>query len=285
MFEIKDSICIAGGMPPCEDAIGFGDNYIFALDGASCLTGVNLVHNESDAHWFASNVRDGLCRLLDSGDSRSTEELLRQVIAPLKEEYINGAEKSGTPIPDDSPSAGIALFRIREGFLEFYGLGDCVGVVATKDGKTQWLNDPSLSKLDGIVISKMAQLHKETGISVTQAKSMCTDLLIKHRGLKNKPEGYHILDPFGEGIDHACKLRIPLNDVESVSVFSDGFAQLSEVFGVFDDFSQLHAALAVTPLSELCDKLFALQGKDPDCNEYPRFKLRDDTCAVFATLQ
>ena len=130
----------------------------------------------------------------------------------------------------------------------------------------------------------MAQIHKETGVPVTQAKSMCTDLLIKHRGLKNTPEGYHILDPFGEGIDHACKLRIPLNEVKSVSVFSDGFAQLSEVFGVFDDFAQLHAALGDTPLSELCHKLFALQDNDPECNAHPRFKLRDDTCAVFAEV-
>ncbi len=285
MLSINDSICVAGAIGPCEDAIGFGDNFIFALDGASCLTGINLVHEKSDAHWFAQKVRDGLCRELSKDEDVSVEEILRGIIAPLREEYLRGAEDKGIPIPDDSPSAGIALFRVSEGFLEFYGLGDCVGVVATKDGKAQWLNDSSLSSLDKIVIDKMAQIHKETGTPVTQARTLCTDLLIKHRSLKNKPEGYHILDPFGDGIDHACKMRIPLEDVVSVSVFSDGFAQLSEVFGVYGDFAQLHNAMNSHSLAELCEKLFALQDNDPACNSYPRFKLRDDTCAVFAEVK
>lgn len=284
MFKIKDSICIAGA-DLCEDATGFGENYIFALDGASCLTGINLVHPQSDARWFAQAVRDGLCSLLDKGDARDTEDILREIIAPLQAEYQTGAKKRGIPIPDDSPSAGIALFRIRDRQLEFYGLGDCVGVVATKDGKTQWLNNPSLSSLDKIVIDRMAQLHREQGIPVTQARSLCTDLLIKHRGLKNTEEGYRILDPFGDGIDYACKMRIPLEDVVSVSVFSDGFAQLCDVFKVFGDFSQLHNAMSKRSLDDLCKELFALQDKDPQCNAYPRFKLRDDTCAVFAQVE
>lgn len=284
MLVIKDSICVAGSKGPCEDAIGFGENFIFALDGASCLTGINLVHPESDAHWFAQKVKEGLNLKLSEKDNRSTEVILKEILAPIKEEYLKSAEEKGLSVPDDSPSAGIALFRIVDGFLEFYGLGDCVGVVKTKDGNTRWINSPALSRLDGIVIEKMARLHKETGIDVKKAKALCTDLLIKHRSLKNKPEGYHILDPFADGVDFACKLQIPLEDAESVSVFSDGFAQLSEVFGAYSDFSQLHLAMSENKLSTLCVQLFELQDKDPECNSYPRFKLRDDTCAVFALM-
>lgn len=283
MFMVKDSICLAGGIL-CEDAIGFSDKFIFALDGASCLTGINLVHPQSDAYWFAQGVKDGLCRKLKEEPEASTEDILKEVIAPLREEYLNCAKEKNIEIPDDSPSAGIALFRLRENTLEFYGLGDCVGVIAMKDGTKKWLNDPSLSNLDSIVIGKMAQLHKETGIDVIEARKLCTDLLIKHRALKNKPEGYRILDPLGEGIDYACKFSITLDEIESVSVFSDGFAQLSEVFRVFENFGELHEALRTRSLENLCKELFFLQDNDPVCNSYPRFKLRDDTCAVYAEI-
>ena len=284
MFNVKDSICLSGGSL-CEDAIGFGKNFIFALDGASCLTGINLVHSESDAHWFAQKVREGLCNELQSNTDKTTEDILREIIDPIKEEYLIGAKEKGFDIPDDSPSAGIALFRIRANTLEFFGLGDCVGVVKLKEGTTKWLNNPSLSNLDSIVINKMSQLHKETGIDVIEARKLCTDLLIRHRALKNKPDGYYILDPFGEGIDHACKLTVNLDDVESVSVFSDGFSQLSEVFRVFENFGELHQAMSTRSLEDLCKELFMLQDKDSVCNNHPRFKLRDDTCAVYAEIE
>lgn len=284
MFSIKDNICVAGANP-CEDATGYGENFIFALDGASCLTGINFVHPESDAHWFATKVSLGLKTELAKNDNRSIEDILRVIIAPLKEEYLEGVSKKGIDIPDDSPSAGIALFRIIDGFVEFYGLGDCVGVCRLKDGSVKSQNDTALSSLDAIVINKMAQIHKETGIPVTDAKKLCTDLLVKHRGMKNKEGGYFILDPFGAGIDHAVKFRVPLEKVESVSVFSDGFAQVYEVFGIYENSEILHNKMSNTSLKEICDILFAQQDKDPLCNEHPRFKLRDDTCAVYALVE
>ncbi|MBE6733738.1 MAG: hypothetical protein E7563_00130 [Ruminococcaceae bacterium] len=87
------------------------------------------------------------------------------------------------------------------------------------------------------------------------------------------------------GIDHAVKFRVPLEKVESVSVFSDGFAQVYEVFGIYENSEILHNEMSNKSLKEICDILFAQQDKDPLCNEHPRFKLRDDTCAVYALVE
>lgn len=284
MLHVKDSICVAGAQP-CEDAIGYGENFIFALDGASCLTGINFVHPKSDAHWFASEVCSGLKTELAKNDSRTIEDILRFIIDPLREEYLKGVKEKGLDIPDDSPSAGIALFRIVDGFAEFYGLGDCVGVCRLKDGRVLCQNDTALSSLDAVVIGKMAQIHKDTGMPVTEARKLCTDLLVRHRGLKNKEGGYFILDPFAAGIDHAVKFRVPVAEVESLSVFSDGFSQSYEVFGMYSNCEELHKDMSRKTLKEICDELFMLQDKDPLCNQHPRFKLRDDTCAVYAVTE
>jgi len=34
-------------------------------------------------------------------------------------------------------------------------------------------------------------------------------------------------------------------------------------------------------LEQMYQQLFSAQDADPDCNQYPRFKLRDDTCALW----
>ena len=81
------------------------------MDGASCLSGRNVVDPVSDAAWMALKVRDGLCALLDAGDSRPTGELLKQVMAPIRAEYIRACNSKGVEAPEDSPSAGFAMFR------------------------------------------------------------------------------------------------------------------------------------------------------------------------------
>jgi len=281
MLYLKDHICIAE-RAYCEDAIGWGDHYLFAMDGASGLSGSKLMGTGSDAEWFADSVRNALCRELDQCDNRSVEEILLKITDDLRKEYEKRAEELGVELPPDVPSAGIALFRENGDELEFFGLGDCVGVVELTDGTLVWQSDLRLPELDGIVTAKMAELHRETGISVLEARKQCNDLLLKHRQLYNTPDGYWILDPTGKGIPHAMKGHWKINQVRSISAFSDGFAWLVEAFGLYENYGALHQKLTKTPLRELVDQLFTAQEQDPDANRYPRLKFRDDTCALWA---
>lgn len=284
MFLIKDHVCRAG-KDVCEDAIGWGSHYLFALDGASGLTGAHLMDAGTDAAWFACGIRDGLCRALDSGDRRSTAEILHQLTAELRRDYEARAAELGTEVPPDSPSAGIALFReLDDGMVEFFGLGDCVGALRTRDGRTLWSCDAALPALDGGVIAHMAQLHRDHGCTVLEAREQCGDLLLRNRELRNTPEGYWILDPSGDGIPHARVLRWRREEVESLSAFSDGFAQLALPFHLYPDWGQLHCRMTQAPLRSLLEELYAAQEADPDGNRFPRLKFRDDACALWAQV-
>ena len=67
----------------------------------------------------------------------------------------------------------------------------------------------------------------------------------------------------------------------AVAAVSDGFAQLTEVFGTYRDYEDLYEAMQKTDLEEMFLKLCAMQDADPDLNDYPRFKHRDDTSALW----
>lgn len=283
MFLIEDHICLPGKAVN-EDAVGWGRDYLFALDGASGLTGARLMSGGSDAAWFASGVRDGLCRRLDGGDRRPTAEILAEVLAELRQTYADRAAELGVPVPPDAPSAGLALFRELGEQVEFFGLGDCVGAAEKTDGSLFSSCDTALPALDGRVVATMAAIHRETGISVLEARKQCEALLLEHRMLRNRPGGYWILDPSGAGLPHARIRRWQRNELRTVSVFSDGFAQLAKPFQLYSGYEALHMAVTATPLQALTDKLFSAQEADPEANRFPRLKFRDDTCALWARV-
>ena len=156
MFELKQSICYPGfGTQANEDAIGWGKDYCFLMDGASCLSGKNVIDPVSDAAWMVTRVRNSLCALLDAGDPRPTGELLLQIMAQVRAEYTGALQSQNIDAPEDSPSAGFALFRNRKGRLEFFGLGDCVGVAKLPDGENFYSLDLNLPNLDHQVLEQM----------------------------------------------------------------------------------------------------------------------------------
>ena len=283
MYVLKQSICYPGyGSRANEDAIGYGRNYCFVMDGASCLSGKNVVDPISDAAWMAGKVRDGLCALLDADDPRPTAELLRQVMSQVRQVYLHALREQGVDMPEDSPSAGFALFRVRNGMLEFFGLGDCVGTAKLSDGTNFWSLDQNLPALDQQVLDRMHALHKQTGITMQEAKKSCTDLLLHNRNLRNKPGGYWILDLLSDdGIENATQMSWALTSPICVGAFSDGFAQLTDVFGKYEDYTDLFEAMQKNDLEDMFDCLCALQDADADCTNHPRFKRRDDTCALW----
>ena len=283
MYQIKQSICYPGFAAKVnEDAVGYGKDYCFVMDGASCLSGVNVVDSRSDAAWMTHQVRDCLCAALDSGDVRPTKVILEEIILPLRETYLQALAGKGITAPEDSPSAGFALFRQRNKMLEFFGLGDCVGVAKFSDGTQFYSLDACLPSLDQQVLDRMLEIHKATGMPMKEARFQCNDLLMKNRKLRNRPGGYWILDLLtDEGIENATQYSWELQMPVAVGAFSDGFSQLAEVFRQYPDYNALFDAMQCKDLEDMFSTLCALQDADDDLNDYPRFKLRDDTSALW----
>ena len=256
MFTLKQHICYPGITDnpdnPNEDAIGYGKDYCFAMDGASCLSGVEIMDRGSDATWMVEQVAAALCQRLDAGDDRPTKEILSDILMPLRAQYYTALAEKGIEKPDDSPSAGFAMFRVRKGKLEFFGLGDCVGVAALPNGEEFCKLDPDLPNLDNQVLERMMQLHLDRGIPVLQAKKECRQQLLENRKMRNHPEGYWVLDlDTPETLDNAFQYTWDLTEPVAVAAFSDGFSQLADVFGVYDSYFDLFTAMQTTDLEKM----------------------------------
>lgn len=286
MFKLGQQICYPGKSGSAnEDIVGWGKDYCFVMDGASCLSGINVVDSGSDAAWMVGQIKSALCNRLDQGDPRPTGEILMEILPEIRAVYLSALASRGMQQPDDSPSAGMALFRKRQGRLEFFGLGDCVGIATLPDGMFLSM-DTNLIGLDSAAREVMIQLCKKTGATMLEAKEQCTDLLLKNRLKRNRPGGYWILDLLSDaGIANAREFSWEISEPVQVGALSDGFAQLTEVFGLYKSYEGLFEAMRVEDLEAMFIQLSKMQDADPDCNQYPRFKLRDDTSALWGTFQ
>lgn len=282
MFTLRENVIVPGYGRQCnEDAIGWGKDYCFCMDGASCLSGAKVLDPQSDAAWMTRKIKKALCAALDGGDSRPTGEILAEILAPLRETYLSAC---GENIPTDSPSAGIALFRKRAGKLEFFGLGDCLGM-AKIHGEIFSSRDENLPKLDGSVLQEIIRLRSQ-GYSKEQAMDAVREKLLYNRSLRNTPAGYWVLDllTYREGIENAREFTWELDAPVAVFACSDGFSQLTDTLHQYPDYPALFGAVRQQGIAPLFEKMCRIQDQDPDLLRYPRFKHRDDTCALWGAF-
>ena len=236
---------------------------------------------QSDARWFVQRIAGALTEAFEKDRDADVPGVLRRAVEQARTLYYEKLEKLHKHEPGDSPSCGIALFWQVGEQLHFYGLGDCVGVLKLPEGKRFYSLDTSLPNLDNGVLEEMIRIHKETGVSMKEARRQCNHILLRNREMRNHPEGYYVLDLSGVGIEKARRETFRVDEDIRACCFSDGFAQLADLFRIYDGYAELLDAMEEESLQAMYDKLYAAQEKDADCNDYPRFKLRDDTCAVY----
>ena len=274
MIRLPEKISLPGGVRANEDAVGSGENYIFVLDGATVLGDRTYMDDVSDAAWLVHQTAAALERDLPD-EMLSISEILRRAMQQLLTQWKGPA--------DALPSAGIAVFRLRDDRLEYFGLGDCSADVMRRDGTHCFWEEEALQKLDAAALAEAMQYRRETGCSAAAARQHIQPTLIRNRALRNQPGGYWCLDPSGVGIAHARCASIPADACASLFLCSDGFAQLIG-FCEADDLSVLHEKAQETGLPLLTERLFALQDADAELLVLPRFKLRDDSSAVLAEV-
>lgn len=253
-----------------EDVYAAGKDYAFVLDGASGLNNVNRMAPMSDACWLVRSLKNWL--LLHLQEDRSLQEILSEGLDILKEQY---GECSGL----ESPSCTITCIRIREDKLEYFALGDSLLLIETKDRLYSFC-DEAVEKLDNLVIARMQELSFEKMKPFLEMRPYVTELLQKHRLMKNTPEGYWICDLSKVGLSHALQGSLPLNSVQRVALMSDGMMQLR-------DFRNLgnkeFLDLLFRRKSRCFPMLMELQEQDVRCRVLPRLKKRDDTTLILWT--
>lgn len=246
-----------------EDRFVVSKNLFAVIDGATGLNEVNQDNKATSASLLSSFVKSHLTKY----KGNDVAEFLRSLSVL--------AIKNGH---NEDTSCGISIVKICDKNIEFYSLGDCSILYQYKNGNVGSFGQTKLPKLDEIALKQMIDYAKSNGVSIKKAREHINDTLKKHRALKNTPDGYWVFAPSSQPNFIVDKLVLQKDEIQSIIICSDGFAECYNLLNIFEDERQLFES--DLSIKDICLKVQQVAKSDKDYNLYPRFKLFDDTTAI-----
>ena len=271
MFKAKLS-CSAIGNQVNEDYVAVGSTYAVLLDGASGITGTRVLphHSGSDAQWFSHFVGDRICDYLDVSCG-----IVDSIRLAVDDSRVYIGEHGVTDNEELFPSSTLVVVSVSGELIDIVSLGDSPVFIGLKDGSLVTMSDARIAELDQAAVDAMVDCSRGRAMTGVQKRAAVNDILLANRQLKNRPEGYWILDPTGVALEHLNVRRFSVKDIDYVCAMSDGLERAFDLFGLADPAAFLATATRES-FGKLIVRLRAEENLDPDFDHYPRFKLHDD---------
>lgn len=279
MFNAKFS-CSGIGNQVNEDYVAVGSTYAALLDGASGITGTRVLphHSGSDAQWFSHFVGGHICEYLDM--SRGIVDSIWLAVEDSRDFIV---EYGVTDNEDLFPSSTLVVVSVAGDLVDIVSLGDSPVFIGLKDGSLVTMSDSRIAELDQAAVDAMVDHSRGSVMTGVQKRAAVNDILLTNRQLKNKPDGYWILDPSGVALDHLNVRRFCIAAIDYVCAMSDGLERAFNLFGLADPAAFLSDATRES-FYELLVRLRAEENLDPDFDRYPRLKLHDDASCFMLRL-
>jgi len=186
---------------------------------------------------------------------------------------------------EERPSASLALAAIEGQSLTIANIGDCRTLVRFPDGTTQQFGDSPVSALDAQVVRRLVELQRsDRNASYGTLKAELAPLIRCNRLLKNRPNGYWVLEPAESWLQYVQYFAAGAVPGTQVLMLSDGFYRLVDHYHLYSDEALLAAAIQ-DGLEVLAQRLRHVEDEDPECRAYPRLKPRDDASALLLVVE
>lgn len=265
-----------------EDIAYVTESSAWILDGSSGLTDQVFTNSASDGHWFVLKWNEYLQTAI-TDYTKNLKDIVIEGVDKIKNQYFKALTKPNLD-PISFPSSSIVIVRIKEISLEYFILGDCTLVVEQVGAPYKTIIDNRIEVFDNKAIKEIQKLQKVKQVSFDEARTKTLPLLRKHRSLKNKRDGYWILEFDKNAVEYAIYKEEKLRGETYLLLMSDGFAQLSTTFNQTKDVGGLISLAKRTNLSHLYEKITSFTEKDEECLLFPRLKRLDDASAILLQI-
>lgn len=252
------------------------------VDGATGLTGINLVEGQSDAAWYARSLATEAFRRMVGDAELSGSAALGLSGHEVAESYLS-LTGSRELTAADRPNGSAAVLRWDDESVEVTMLGDCTAVVLLANGEASVVHDGTLDALDQANYRLMHQYAVSEGTTMAEARRALNDCFVSNRLLLNEKGGYWAADVSCRGFGHELVRSYPTNEVSDVLLCSDGFVAAVEM-GVVSGLAELARIVADGGGEELGRALRAAEQKDSGLWRHPRSKISDDATYVLVSL-
>lgn len=245
-----------------EDRFINGKNFFIVLDGATPL---KSEANFNEARWMVDYIKKNINRYRGTVKQKLAAlcgDAFRELPVKIKEDdYLPSA--SGSWVEFDGKRIDVGV------------LGDCEVTLITNDNRIIRCYGGELTKLDAIALDKLIEICKQKNTTeIIKSRKYINDILIKHRKLANKPNGYSALTLSPSHEINERKYSFGADGIREIYIYSDGFSQAFEHLQIYKSHEEMFSQIG--DIGSEIDKIAKAAYSDTSGARYPRFKIIDD---------
>ncbi|MFE3017828.1 protein phosphatase 2C domain-containing protein [Streptomyces sp. NPDC059256] len=236
------------------------------LDGAGVTEGTPIGCTHGVA-WFSGTLGALLLRSIAATPRRSLVNCLADCLREVRAMHEGTCDLSHAA----SPSSTVLAVRRYRGFFEYLVLGDSSIVLADGEGDCTAVTDRRLDEV-GAPFRRLMDTLPTGGQEHTRALAAYRQELSRYR---NRPGGFWIAGTDPEAAQHALTGAVPVEEIASVTLLSDGASRLVDRFQLID-WAELVTLLDTEGPHSLIGRVREVEGQDPEGRRWPRGKTQDD---------
>jgi hypothetical protein len=250
-----------------EDWFSVSPHLVVVLDGATARTNTGCVHGIS---WYAAHLGSAL----SEGAAEANLSLKEVLAAGI--DHVAALHPQCDLTHEGTPSAAVAMVRLRDSCADYLVLGDVSIVLETTAGISA-VSDERVSQT-ATTERRLADGHPIGSVEKSRAL-----VRMKHAELamRNRTDGYWIAAADPSAASQAFVGRIAIDDLRRFAVLTDGAARIVNVFGQLSWRELLDLAEKDGPETVL-RRVRSAEESDPEGVRWPRNKRSDDATLALA---
>ncbi|MCS7462075.1 protein phosphatase 2C domain-containing protein [Paenibacillus doosanensis] len=286
-----ETISLQGTAEWNEDALVVNERLQLygVLDGATSLHPYRGPNNETGGRLASRLIADYLESL---GESDLSGDSLKPPVVEANRLLRKKMAESGIDVADKQAlwTSALAIIRIREGWIDYAQVGDCMIAAIYRDGSVRTVSRDQVAHID-----QQSKRIWEDGIrrgitSRSELWELVKPTILQNKAKMNTSEGYSVLSGEPELEDWIEYGRINRIQLHGLLLVTDGLFLPAERGGARESASQdaireLALRIADQTLAGYADWLIKLELEDKDCQRYPRFKVSDDKTGIWIRFE
>jgi hypothetical protein len=206
-------------------------------------------------------------------DTASLREVLAAAIEDVSKLHVDQCDlaNSGTP------SATVALVRVKNQTAEWLVLADAAILIETDDG-LQVMTD---ERVNAVATTQRNAALAES-LSDSKKRALINELVSAQRQFRNQTGGYWIAGSNPAAANEASIGSLSIRIGQRYALLTDGVTRLVEFHQA--TWSELFESLDRDGPEHVISNVREVEASDPDSTRWPRYKPSDDATAVFVNL-
>jgi hypothetical protein len=256
-----------------EDFAAAAPGLLVMIDGAGAPAGLEsgCVHSVS---WYARTLGGLLLASAAKPDVGLDEALATSI------EAVNALHAGTCDLRNPgSPSATVAVARVRGERLEHLVLSDSVLLLDLVDGDPVAITDDRLAA----VIAGLDESDEVSPLGSDEHAGRLRGRVEQLAVHRNQPGGFWVASTKPEAAFEALVGTTPLGELNAVGLLSDGASRLADRFHLMS-WRDLLAVLRKDGPVELIARTREAEATDPDGARWPRGKASDDASVIYSIL-